>query len=263
MSGIYDISGGDGALRWLNLFSRLQSPAQTRLSSTFPAASLTPGAGTATAAAGGGGSPLLSVADSAGLVRNSLSAGSTILGYLSTLRDVATQAQYPQYSAELGARAATASSRVNLQATADNLLAAIDRAAGSAGTGGLSLLDGSRNSLALSTTALGGRLAASAQPLTTAALGISSLDLGSDAGIADALARVQSALGTAQQRYQNIQALDQLYRDQSSYLSGVATALAQSEGGRLSQLSGLGNTGYGSTSAESGSTRGLAVNITA
>lgn len=260
MPSIYDVSGGIGALGWLDRATRLQSAAG--IGPTFPAADLSRGAGTASASAGGAAPPL-SQADSARLAEVSASAGVAILGYLTSLRDAAAQAQSPQYSAAVGAQAATASSRVNLQVAANGLLAAIDRMAAGAQVNGLGLLDGSRSGVTLSTTALGGRLAATSQPLTTSALGISAVDLTSDGGVADAAARLQGAIDTARQRLQNLQALDQLYRNQSSYLSGVATALAQSEGGRLSQLSGVGNTGYGQAAAAYGQSRGLALNIQA
>jgi hypothetical protein len=260
MSSIYSIAGGDNALRWLSLSTGLSPQLTATLGGTFPAANLPQGVGQAYSTASGTGTTL-SLADSSRLIQVSAAAGSAIVGYLQSLADVASQARAPGYSSELGAQAVTANSRVNLQVQVGSLLAAIDSTAYSAQVNGAGLLTGGSSALTLSTTALGGKVVAAPQPLTTGALGLSGLDVGTNSGAADALARIQSALETAITRNQGLQSLGQLFQDQAAYLSNLSIEYAQSDLGRLSQLSAYGSLGQGQ--AFGGAARGITLNIVA
>ena len=257
MSSVYDLSGANSALHNLNRLSQFSPRVSAAVGVSFPSASLPSGV---ISGSSSGVTPL-SLSQSRTLVSSAASASETILSNLEQIQSLVAQAQSPAFSSEVGATAATSSSRVNLQTQIQALVAGIDAAVSSAGVGGANLIDGRKSSVSLSTTALGGQINAAVQTLNSGGLGIANLDVTSAAGVQDALSRISSALSTATVRAQNVQSLGRVFQDQTAFVNNVAASLAQSGGGLLSQLSTYNALGNGQN--QPSSSRGGAVSILA
>jgi len=98
-------------------------------------------------------------------------------------------------------------SRIIITTQAKRLLSAIDSLVDSAAIGSANLISSDSPRITLQTTKFGGRVTVSPQSLNTVGLGIADLSALSHRDAQAALARVQLAIGLAERRFNNLQAL--------------------------------------------------------
>jgi len=156
----------------------------------------------------GGGVPL-DVVDARAAVSLALTAGAGVLGALRTLRNAFRLAAVEGL---VGSETnltidGNRISGVNITAQGGRLVAAIDSLVASAATSGANLIASDARRVTIQTTAFGGRITVTPQPLDSAGLGIESLSAISREDAVASLNRIDAAITLAETRLNNLTAL--------------------------------------------------------
>lgn len=159
--------------------------------------------------------------------------GNNIIGILKSLKTAVSLAGSSQTNsyANVYVASGTRLSVGNISADITRTLAHVQELVDNAGLGSANILSSSSFDLTLKTTAYGGTINVTPQPLDLKGLNLEDLNLHSALGIEDALSRIGFAISVAEVRVANIQRLDQALNGTSPLNTALrnVSATGQSE----------------------------------
>ncbi len=146
-------------------------------------------------------------------------------------------------------------SRETLGAEIKLAIRQLDRTVADSAVDGNNLVVGGGGELRIATTGLGGTVTVPVFGLDGGSLGIDRLDFGSEAGLADAVSRLASALGTVRANQQQLSTLARSFDLQDTFLDDLRAAIS---GRAVGAAQGYGSDGRGDTPSAA---KGLVINL--
>lgn len=146
-------------------------------------------------------------------------------------------------------------SRETLGAEIKLAIRRLDRTVADSAVDGNNLVGGGGGELRIATTGLGGSVTVPVFGLDSGSLGIDRLDFLSEAGRADAVSRLASALGTVRSSQQQLSSLARSFDLQDGFLDDLNAAIS---GRAVGAAQGYGSDGRGGTPSAA---KGLAINL--